>query len=108
MPIAENSLWTIVQDTKGFTAESNQKMTWWGNQYMATELRDITGGTSLSGAQDTVTCGIFRNTCVCSPVIHKGGQVPSISQGTAGMARTWPGVLTAQRSLQEKRRHGGM
>lgn len=74
---------------------------------MATELRDITGGTSLPGAQYTVTRGIFGNTCVCSPVMHKGGQVPPISQGTAGMAWTWPDVLNTQLSLQEKRRHGG-
>lgn len=40
-------------------------------ELMATELRDITGGTSLPGAQDTVTHAIFRDTCVYSPVIHK-------------------------------------
>lgn len=37
-------------------------------------------------------CGIFRNICLCAPVIHKRGQVPLISQGTVRTAWTvaWP------------------
>lgn len=75
---------------------------------MATELRDITGGTSLPGAQDTVTHAIFRDTCVYFPVIHK------IWVGTthiSGHSRSGLDLGLARlvsNGHQGKRRHGDM
>lgn len=70
-PSAEGSPWATARDAKGFRTESNQELTWWETKAVATELGDGVEGASLLAAQDAVTPGIFRNTCVHSPVIYK-------------------------------------
>ena len=65
MPDAEYSPWANCTRHMGFTGDSDQEPTWWRSKATATELRNVTGGMSLPGTQDTVACGVFRNTCVC-------------------------------------------
>lgn len=91
-PSAEGSPQATARDAKGFGAESNQELTWWETKAVAAELGDGIEGTSLLAAQDAVSPGIFRNTCVHSPVIYKSGEVPPISQGSVGMVWAMHGL----------------